>query len=126
MANDIDRAQFLPGGDYAVLAIHGLRSTPLELQPLLKSLHKSGFTVDAPHLSDYGFSSLPCNGTWRDWLAEALARFDTLSAQYAIDRNVSLFWLVIPEGGYAVFSQMPADQTQVRWPEPTAVVMSRH
>ncbi|MES2366489.1 MAG: alpha/beta fold hydrolase [Pseudomonadota bacterium] len=83
MANDIDRAQFLPGGDYAVLAIHGLRSTPLELQPLLKSLHKSGFTVDAPHLSDYGFSSLPCNGTWRDWLAEALARFDILSAQYS-------------------------------------------
>jgi carboxylesterase len=83
MVNDIDRAQFLPGGDYAVLALHGLRSTPLELQPLIKSLHKSGFTVDAPHLSDYGFSSLPCKSTWRDWLAQALARFDTLSAEYS-------------------------------------------
>ena len=68
MINDINRAQFLPGGDYAVLALHGLRSTPLELQPLLKALHRAGFTVDAPHLPDYGFSANDCTGSWRDWL----------------------------------------------------------
>ena len=50
MLNDINRSQFLPGGDYAVLALHGLRSTPLELQPLLQSLNRAGFTVGAPHL----------------------------------------------------------------------------
>ena len=83
MVNDINRAQFLPGGDYAVLALHGLRSTPLELQPLLKALHRAGFTVDAPHLTDYGFSAKASTGSWRDWLDETLARFDTLAAQYS-------------------------------------------
>lgn len=82
MINDINRAQFFPGGDYAVLALHGLRSTPLELQPLLKALHRAGFTVDAPHLPDYGFSANDCTGSWRDWLDEAVARFDKLAAQY--------------------------------------------
>ena len=83
MINDINRAQFLSGGGYAVLALHGLRSTPLELQPLLKALHRAGFTVDAPHLPDYGFSANDCTGSWRDWLDEAVARFDKLAAQYS-------------------------------------------
>ena len=82
MTNVIKRAQFLPGGDYAVLALHGLRSTPLELQPLLKALHRAGFTVDAPHLAGYGFSADASTGSWRDWLDEAVARFDALAAQY--------------------------------------------
>ena len=83
MTNVIKRAQFLPGGDYAVLALHGLRSTPLELQPLLKALNRAGFTVDAPHLTGYGFSADASTGSWRDWLDEAVARFDTLAAQYS-------------------------------------------
>lgn len=83
MPNVIKRAQFLPGGDYAVLALHGLRSTPLELQPLLKALNRAGFTVDAPHLTGYGFSADSSTGSWRDWLDEAVARFDTLAAQYS-------------------------------------------
>ena len=83
MGTDINRAQFLPGGDYAVLALHGLRSTPLELQPLLKALHRAGFTVDAPHLTGYGFSAKPSPGNWRAWLDEAVARFDTLASQYS-------------------------------------------
>jgi carboxylesterase len=82
MLNDINRSQFLPGGDYAVLALHGLRSTPLELQPLLQALHRAGFTVDAPHLKGYGFSAKASTGCWRDWLDEIVARFDTLAAQY--------------------------------------------
>ncbi len=83
MTNDIDRTQFLPSGDYAVLALHGLRSTPLELQPLLKALHRAGFTVDAPHLTGYGYSDKASIGSWRDWLEEAVARFDTLAAKYS-------------------------------------------
>jgi len=83
MLNDINRSQFLPGGDYAVLALHGLRSTPLELQPLLQALHRAGFTVDAPHLKGYGFSAKASTGCWRDWLDEIVARFDTLAAQYS-------------------------------------------
>ena len=83
MLNDINRSQFLPGGDYAVLALHGLRSTPLELQPLLQALHRAGFTVDAPHLKGYGFSAKATTDCWRDWLDQIVARFDTLAAQYS-------------------------------------------
>lgn len=36
MSDITSRAIFLPGGDYAVLALHGLRSTPLELRSFLK------------------------------------------------------------------------------------------
>jgi carboxylesterase len=72
----------LEGGDYAVLALHGLRSTPLELQPVLKALHAAGFTVDAPHLQGYGFAAHPNAGHWRDWLAEAVQRFDELAATH--------------------------------------------
>ena len=82
MTNDIKRGQFLPGGNYAVLALHGLRSTPLELQPLLKALNRAGFTVDAPHLSGYGFSADPATGSWHSWLDQALACFDALAAQH--------------------------------------------
>jgi carboxylesterase len=73
----------LQGGDYAVLALHGLRSTPLELQPVLKSLHTEGFTVEAPHLTGFGFSTDPLCGSWTDWLQEALDRFDALKAKYS-------------------------------------------
>lgn len=83
MIKDVNRSQFLSGDDYAVLALHGLRSTPLELQPLIKSLHRAGFTVDAPHLADYGFSAQASAGSWQDWLDEALTRFDRLVTQYS-------------------------------------------
>lgn len=71
------------GGDFAVLALHGLRSTPLELQPVLKALHAAGMTVEAPHLAGYGFSPQPDTGPWRHWLNEALVHFDELAKNHA-------------------------------------------
>lgn len=82
MGKDLDRSQFLQGGDHAVLALHGLRSTPLELQPLLRTLHGAGFTVDAPHLMHYGFSNEPSVGRWQEWLTQALEHFDRLAAHH--------------------------------------------
>jgi hypothetical protein len=38
--------------DYAVLLLHGLRSTPQELAYLAKSLAKQGFAVCAPYLEE--------------------------------------------------------------------------
>jgi carboxylesterase len=72
----------LEGNDYAVLALHGLRSTPLELQPVLKALNHAGFTVDAPHLTGFGFSQDSSIGTWQEWLTQALAQFDALAATH--------------------------------------------
>ena len=83
MSDTTSRAIFMHGGDYAVLALHGLRSTPLELKPVLKKLHLAGFTVDTPHMTGYGFSENPETGRWREWLDEALARFDFLASRYS-------------------------------------------
>lgn len=78
----VGRMKFQPG-EFAVLALHGLRSTPLEIQPVIKALTARGFTVDAPHFDGYSFSKEdPDCGQWRHWLAQALARFDELAAHH--------------------------------------------
>lgn len=82
MGKDLDRSQFFQGGDHAVLALHGLRSTPLEMQTVIRALHGVGFTIDAPHLMHYGFSDEPAVGRWQEWLAQALEHFDRLTARY--------------------------------------------
>jgi carboxylesterase len=74
--------KFFAGNDFAVLVFSGLRSTPLELQPLLKVLNEAGFTVEAPQLVGYGFAADPAVGDWQDWLSQAVARFDHLAAKY--------------------------------------------
>lgn len=35
----------LDGGEHAVLLLHGLQSSPAELQPLAKRLNQAGYTV---------------------------------------------------------------------------------
>jgi carboxylesterase len=82
MTQTIPRHVRLEAGEYAVLALHGLRSTPLELQPVLKSLHAAGMTVFAPHMPGYGFSNEPETGPWQQWLTEALAHFDELASKH--------------------------------------------
>lgn len=82
MSDNKRRHVTLQGGDYAVLALHGLRSTPMELQPLLKALNAAGFTVEAPHLAGFGYAADPACGRWGDWLQEALQRFDALAATH--------------------------------------------
>ena len=75
----------LEGKEHAVLLLHGLQSSPAELQPLAKRLHQVGYTVYAPHIRGYGFEhgDTPRSVTpWQDWHAKALAEFHTLKLQY--------------------------------------------
>jgi len=75
----------LEGGEHAVLLLHGLQSSPAELQPLCKRLHQAGYTVQAPHIRGYGFEhgDTPRSVThWQDWHAKTLAEFDALKQRY--------------------------------------------
>jgi len=75
----------LPGGKHAVLLIHGLQSSPAELQPLAKRLNQAGFAVHVPHIRGYGFEhgDTPRSVThWQDWHAKVLNEFRLLKQQH--------------------------------------------
>ncbi|HQS02816.1 MAG TPA: alpha/beta fold hydrolase [Halothiobacillus sp.] len=107
----------MPGNHCVVLAFSGLRSTYLELQPLLKRLNAEGYTVFAPHLRGYGFSQDPSTGTWTEWLAEAVAHFDDLAARYAqvvvcgLSMGATLALAVAAERGNRVTAVVPLSTT---------------
>lgn len=71
----------LKGGRHAVLLLHGLSGTPLEMRFLAKALHRGGFTAVAPYIEGYGLGS-PCSD-WKSWLRAACREFDVLRQQYA-------------------------------------------
>lgn len=75
----------LPGGTHAVLLIHGLQSSPAELQTLAKRLNQAGFSVHVPHIRGYGFAhgDTPRSVThWQDWHAKVLGEFRLLKQQH--------------------------------------------
>jgi carboxylesterase len=72
---------FLEGGPHAVMLIHGLNSTPLEMRFVAKVLHKAGFTVLCPAVAGYSMGA-PCSDR-RQWLAGLLREYDALAARYA-------------------------------------------
>ena len=84
-----------PNGEHAVLLIHGLCSSPLEMQYLGRQIRKAGFAVFIPHLAGYG--CIPEErqakvSRWEDWHTQVLNRFDALKARY---RTVSICGLCI-------------------------------
>jgi carboxylesterase len=60
---------YYPGGEEAVLLIHGFTGSPRDMQYLAERLHEAGYTVSVPRLPGHG-----TNGTdflqsdWRMWL----------------------------------------------------------
>lgn len=71
---------FLEGNEHAVLLLHGLSSTPLELRYLAKSLHQAGFTVLVPDLP--GYSCGTDEKPMQEWISEAVKAFDMLKSKY--------------------------------------------
>lgn len=70
----------LAGGTHAVLLIHGLASTPLELRIVAKALHQHDFTTVVPYFPGYGNDS-PC-ANWQDWLAGVRTQYLALRANH--------------------------------------------
>lgn len=75
----------LPGGEHAVLLIHGLQSSPAEMQPLAKQLNQAGYSVYAPHIKGYGYEhgdDAHSITHWKDWHTKVLNEFRLLKQQY--------------------------------------------
>jgi carboxylesterase len=73
------------GSDHAVLLLHGLSSSPLELRFLARFLADEGFATHTPELP--GYSAGSGHVPMEQWVSAAVAQFDLLSAQY---RHVSI------------------------------------
>jgi carboxylesterase len=68
-------------GQHAVLLLHGLSSSPLEMRFLARALYREGFTAVAPMLDGYSAGSQ--EHRMEAWLASAIREFDALRANYA-------------------------------------------
>lgn len=90
--NEITKHINLVKGEHAVLLIHGLSGTPLEMQYVARMLHKAGFTVSAPHFSGYGYGEDSTTKKWQEWHREVTQHFDDLKRKY---KTVSVCGLCI-------------------------------
>ena len=72
-------------GEHAVLLLHGLSSSPLELRFLARLLTDEGFTTHTPEL--LGYSAGTGHQPMEQWISAAVAEFDKLAAHH---RHVSV------------------------------------
>ncbi|OXC72911.1 alpha/beta hydrolase [Caballeronia sordidicola] len=76
----LNASTFYPGSDHAVLMLHGLSSSPLEMRHLARYLNSEGLTTCAPNL--HGYSAGTPELRMEAWVAAAVREFDALSARY--------------------------------------------
>jgi carboxylesterase len=80
----------LTGGENAVLLIHGLQGTPIEMLPLAKRLNRAGYSVRVPHFTGYGYreGDTPHSVTpWQDWKSQVLLELSDMGRRH---RTVAL------------------------------------
>jgi len=80
----------LVAGEDAVLLLHGLAASPLEMRFLARALHRAGFSVHAPHIAGYGYGAAASD--FSAWQAGVRAKFENLQREY---RSVSVGGLCI-------------------------------
>ena len=80
----------LVAGEDAVLLLHGLAASPLEMRYLARALHRDGFSVHVPHISGYGYGVIATDS--RAWHDRVCAIFERLKGEY---RTVSVGGLCI-------------------------------
>ena len=74
------RTIFNEGDSHAVLMLHGLSSSPLELRYLARFLNDEGFTTCVPVLNGYTAGSQ--EQAMEHWLDAATREYDALAARY--------------------------------------------
>jgi carboxylesterase len=75
---------YLPGGEDAVLLVHGLTGTPAEMRAIAKRLAQRGFSVMCPQLAGHcGEVAELKRSTWRDWYGSIERAFEALKPGYA-------------------------------------------
>lgn len=74
---------FLPGGDHAVLLLHGFTGSPSHMRPLGEGLNRAGFTVRAITLKGHNSTVQDMmRATWHDWLSDARTALTALMRDY--------------------------------------------
>ena len=100
------------GRDAAVLLLHGLTGTPVDMGHMKDALVAEGYTVSAPLLPGRGTCPSDMFGlSWEDWMSSALAAYDELARDH---ENVVV-------GGLSAGATMALDIALRR--EPSAVVL---
>ena len=66
--------------EHAVLLLHGLASSPVELRYLSRQLQREGFAVAAPHIHGLGYGAPVAD--WRVWRDTASYALDQLKREY--------------------------------------------
>ncbi|MEJ1938415.1 alpha/beta fold hydrolase, partial [Nostoc sp. NIES-2111] len=78
-----DNGFHFDGGPVAVLLVHGLTGTPVEMRGLGKSLARSGFTVRGVQLAGHCGTEADLVATgWRDWHASVMDALDDLRRRH--------------------------------------------
>ncbi len=72
---------FKENGDHAVLLLHGLSSSPLEMRFLARCLNDENFTTCIPVLE--GYSAGTRERPMEEWIDAAVAAYDALAARFA-------------------------------------------
>jgi carboxylesterase len=70
----------LPGGPHAVLIVHGLAGSPLEVRYVGKLLHRAGFSVHVPNIEGYSMGSE--GAAWQRWLGRLDEIYGALRPRY--------------------------------------------
>lgn len=88
-SNDEQLSADIPRGEHAVILLHGLCGSALELGSVQKALRSNGFAVFAPSIPDYSADALTrpdVTPDWRDWctyvegeIARLKNEFDSVS-----------------------------------------------
>ncbi|HEV8469634.1 MAG TPA: alpha/beta fold hydrolase [Candidatus Limnocylindria bacterium] len=69
--------------DIAVLLLHGLTGTPVEVSSVGDALTAEGYTVSAPLLPGRGTCPADMDGlSWEDWMSYALVAYDELARDH--------------------------------------------
>lgn len=72
-----------PGGEHAVLLLHGFTACPAQMIPLGKALQEAGFTVRCVRLPGHGTSPADMKkSTWQQWLQEVRSAARDMRSQY--------------------------------------------
>lgn len=75
----------MPGGNHAVLLLHGLYGNPQEMQYVGRKLHREGYSVFIPYIEGCGVADSPWKHRrtrWEHWHAQVGAHFDELKQKY--------------------------------------------
>jgi len=70
----------LKGGNHAVLMLHGLSGSNLEVARLGQSLHAKGYSVFAPNIEGYCFDTPTTH--WREWIEKAKEHLENMVSRY--------------------------------------------